>query len=115
MGETNALVGIFLLTVAQLREVAEQFAKADGGKLEATFWELDGLAVGQQAGKGLLPVAHFFLPELVLEPVLVPAVLPFGDVVFGDFVGQGWSARVVKFLDNDPIWDTVLEHAIYVL
>ena len=112
IGGPNVFVGIGIAVRAGSGEVTEEFAKADGGELEAAFGELDGVGPGEEVGEGFVPGAHFRPPELVFEPVLVTAVFPIGEVVFGDSAEEGRSARGLEFLDDTMVRDAVLNHEI---
>jgi len=64
-------------------------ADADGGELEAGFGQLDGVGATGQVREAFGLEMHLFAPSLFLEPLLVAAVFPGGDILFVDVSNLG--------------------------
>jgi hypothetical protein len=109
IGDADVLVGIDFAAGpgVELGKVAEEFASAEGGELEAGFGQLESVGAGQQAGEGFVAGAHFLVPKLVLEVVLVTAEFPFRDMVDGEAVAPG-----AKVVDEFLVGDAVVEPGV---
>jgi hypothetical protein len=112
IGGTNVFVGVGISRGAGSGKVAEEFAQANGGELEATFRELDRVSPLKQSGEGFVPGAHFVAPELIIEPVLVTAVLPVGEIVFGKDARERRSVRGLELFEDHMIRNAILDQLI---
>jgi hypothetical protein len=113
-GHEEAEVGFSFVFGAEVgeRDLGEVFAEANGGEFEAEVLELGGaFAFGEVEGEvesGVHAVEFF----LVLEPVLEAAVVPVGEVVFGDGV---WEWRIfgpLELRDDFGIRGAVVEELV---
>jgi hypothetical protein len=110
VGDADVFVGVGSSCLRGFAKVTEEFADSGGGELKAGFGEFDWLGAGEYVGEGFLAGAHFLLPELVIEPVLVSAFFPFVDVA-----GRESFAGIAKLLDDFNVGEAVLEPLIDVV
>ena len=108
VGNANVLFDAGALVVAvSVTHFAKEFANGGGGELKAGFGESNRVGALKDFGEGFLSEAHFLTPELVFEPVLVAALFPFGETVWGD-VFDGVAESVLNLVNGG----TVFEHLI---
>jgi hypothetical protein len=89
-------------------EVAKPEANLGKGHLETDHRELGGVGIGEGFGKGFNAGAHFFAPELFVDPGVVATFgFPLGDVVDG----KGGTV-VAELLLNVFVLDAVLDHLV---
>ena len=93
-------------------ELGKEFAHADAGELEAEFLDFFRLVVFCQVTGEIEPGGDDFEAILVPEPILVAAVVPVGDVFFGDFVWQGWVGGFFKALNDLGVGSAVGEELV---
>ncbi len=107
VGHADVFARLALFILAELAQVAQQPAEAEGSHLQAALRQRHGIGPAQQASEGVHASPHLFPPELIFEPLLMAAFFPLGDMI-----GFEVLAGFAEALDNVGVRDAIEEPVV---